>query len=60
MALYTQIPTDQEKLKRDILALEWLLKQEIPDKDRKIYQQTLDAYRDALKRGGLSLRKIDF
>lgn len=60
MALYTQIPTDQEKLKRDILALEWLLRQEIPDKDRLIYQQTLDVYRKALKRGGLSLRKIDF
>lgn len=60
MALYTQIPTDQEKLKRDILALEWLLKQEIQDKDCLIYQQTLDVYRKALKRGGLSLRKIDF
>lgn len=59
MALYTQIPTDQEKLKRNILALEWLLKQEIPDKDRKIYQQTLDAYREALKSSVLSLRKID-
>lgn len=60
MALYTQIPTDQEKLKRDILALEWILKQEIPDKDRLIYQRTLHAYQDALKRDDLSLRKTDF
>lgn len=60
MALYTQIPTDQVKLERAISALEWLLKQDIPDKDRKIYQHTLHAYRDALKRDDLSLRKIDF
>lgn len=59
MSLYAQIPTDQEKLKRDIFALEWLLKQDIPDKDRKIHQQALDAYREALKSSVLSLHKID-
>lgn len=59
MALYAQIPTDQEKLKRDIFTLEWLLKQDIPDKDRKIHQQTLDAYREALKSSVLLLCKID-
>lgn len=59
MALYTQIPTNQEKLERAISALEWQLSQDIPQKDRKIFRQTLNAYREALKSNDLLPRKID-
>ncbi|MDO4284092.1 MAG: hypothetical protein Q4C60_02040 [Eubacteriales bacterium] len=47
MGLYAEIPGDQEKRKRVIEALEWQLKQEIPAKDREIFQQILKAYRAA-------------
>ena len=48
MALYVQIPKDTEKINQSIIALEWQLKQDIPEKDRKIFQQTLEAYKCAL------------
>lgn len=59
MSLYAQIPTDQEKLERDIFTLEWQLSQDIPEKDREIFRQTLSAYRKALKKGDSSPRGID-
>ena len=48
MALYAQIPKDPEKLRRGIAALEWQLNQDIPEKDREIFRQTLEAYKCAL------------
>ena len=48
MALYTQIPKDTKKIKQGIVALEWQLKQEIPEKDREIFRQALEAYKCAL------------
>ena len=48
MALYAQIPKDTEKINQSIIALEWQLKQDIPEKDREIFRQTLEAYKAAL------------
>ena len=48
MALYAQIPKDKKKIKQGIVALEWQLNQDIPDKDRRIFAQTLEAYKAAL------------
>ena len=48
MALYAQIPTDKDKIRQGIAALEWQLKQDIPEKDREIFRQTLEAYKAAL------------
>ena len=48
MSLYAQIPTDKIKIKQGIAALEWQLSQDIPEKDREIFQQTLEAYKCAL------------
>lgn len=48
MSLYAQIPTDKIKIKKGIDALEWQLSQDIPDKDRQIFSQTLEAYKAAL------------
>ena len=48
MALYAQIPKNSEKIKQGIIALEWRLSQEIPEKDREIFRQTLEAYKRAL------------
>ena len=47
MALYAQIPKSPEKIKQGIIALEWQLKQEIPEKDRETSRQTLEAYKCA-------------
>lgn len=47
MALYAQIPKNKEKIKQDIVALEWQLKQDISEKDREIFRQTLEAYKCA-------------
>ena len=48
MALYAQIPKSPEKIKQGIAALEWQLNQDIPEKDREIFRQTLEAYKAAL------------
>lgn len=48
MSLYAQIPTDKDKIRQSIAALEWQLSQDIPDKDRQIFAQTLEAYKAAL------------
>ena len=48
MALYARIPKNKEKIKQGIVALEWQLKQEIPEKDREIFRQTLEVYKCAL------------
>ena len=48
MSLYAQIPTDKGKIKQGIAALEWQLSQDIPDKDRQVFAQTLEAYKSAL------------
>ena len=45
MSLYAQIPTDKGKIRQGIAALEWQLSQDIPDKDRRIFAQTLEAYK---------------
>lgn len=48
MALYAQILKNKEKIKQGIVAPEWQLNQDIPEKDREIFRQTLDAYKCAL------------
>ena len=48
MALYAQIPKDTEKINQSIIVLEWQLSQDISEKDREIFRQTLDAYKCAL------------
>lgn len=48
MSLYAQIPTDKDKIRQGIAALEWQLKQDITEKDREIFRQTLEAYKCAL------------
>ena len=48
MALYAQIPKSPEKIKQGIVVLEWQLNQDIPEKDREIFRQTLEAYKAAL------------
>ena len=48
MALYAQIPKNKEKIRQGIVALEWQLKQEIPEKDREIFRQTLEVYKATL------------
>ena len=47
MALYAQIPKNNEKIKQGIVALEWQLKQDISEKDREIFRQTLETYKCA-------------
>lgn len=41
----TVVPDDIKRINRAIEALEWQLKQVIPQKDRDIMSETLDAYR---------------
>ena len=48
MALYAQIPKNKEKIKQGIVALEWQLSQDIPEKDREIFRQTLEVYKATL------------
>ena len=48
MELYAQIPKDTEKINQSIIVLEWQLNQDIPEKDREILRQTLEAYKCAL------------
>ena len=48
MALYAQIPKSPEKIKQGIIALEWQLKQDISEKDREIFRQTLEVYKATL------------
>lgn len=48
MALYAQIPKSPEKIKQGIIALEWQLNQDIPEKDREIFRQTLEVYKATL------------
>ena len=48
MALYAQIPKNKEKIRQGIVALEWQLNQDIPEKDREIFRQTLEVYKATL------------
>ena len=48
MSLYAQIPTDKGKIRQGIAALEWQLSQDIPEKDREIFRQTLEVYKATL------------
>ena len=47
--LQVEIPTDQEKLKQQILAIEYQLLQDDNDKDREIHQQVLHELRKNLR-----------
>ena len=58
MALYIQIPKDTKKIKQGIVALEWQLKQDISEKDREIFRQTLEAYKCALSGSQDTKKKI--
>ena len=58
MALYIQIPKDPEKIRQGITALQWQLKQDIPEKDREIFRQTLEAYKCALSGSQDTKKKI--
>ena len=48
MALYAQIPKDTEKINQSIIVLEWQLSQDISEKDREIFRQTLGVYKATL------------
>ena len=48
MALYAQISKNKEKIRQGIVALEWQLKQDITEKDREIFRQTLGVYKATL------------
>ena len=48
MALYAQISKNKEKIRQGIVALEWQLKQDITEKDREIFRQTLEVYKATL------------
>ena len=58
MALYAQIPKDPEKIRQGITALQWQLKQDIPEKGREIFRQTLEAYKCALSRSQNTQKEI--
>ena len=58
MALYAQIPKDTQKIKQGIVVLEWQLNQDIPEKDREIFRQTLEAYKCALSGSQDTKKKI--
>ena len=58
MALYAQIPKNREKIRKGISALEWQLKQDIPEKDREIFRQTLEAYKCTLSGSQDTKKKI--
>ena len=49
MALYVEIPKDEEKLRQAIKALEWQLTQETDAKSKGIHRKTLSIYKNALK-----------
>lgn len=44
------IPNNQEKIKQQIEALEWQIKQDTDEKSRKIHEEALEALGNALKR----------
>ena len=48
MALYAQIQKNGEKIKQGIVALEWQLSQDIPEKDREVFRQTLGVHKATL------------
>ena len=56
MALYAQIPKEPDKIRHGIIAIEWQLKQDISEKDREIFRQTLEAYKCALS-GSQNMQK---
>lgn len=49
MALYVEIPKNEEKLRQAIKALEWQLTQETDAKSEDIHRKTLSIYKNALK-----------
>ena len=58
MALYAQIPKDTQKIKQGIVALEWQISQDISEKDREIFRQTLEAYKCTLSGSQDTKKKI--
>lgn len=54
--LSVQIPDDRKQLEQSIESLKWLLNQDLSEKDRNIFAQTLEAYKRALE--GYADRKI--
>ena len=44
----TVVPNSAYRINRAIEALEWQLEQDIPQKDREILSETLDAYRSKI------------
>jgi hypothetical protein len=44
------IPSNQEKIKRQIEALEWQIIQDTDEKSRRIHEKALEALGNALKR----------
>ena len=58
MALYAQISKNKEKIRQGIVALEWQLKQDITEKGREIFRQTLEAYKCALSGSQDTKKKI--
>lgn len=48
MSLEIKIDTDPKKLKEQIWALEWQIKQEISEKDKQIFSDSLIKLKNAL------------
>lgn len=44
------IPSNQEKIKRQIEALEWQITQDTDEKSKRIHQQALEALKNALEK----------
>lgn len=43
------VPDQKEKIEKQIYALEWQLKQEITEKDREIFNESLTILKEKLK-----------
>ena len=48
--LTLKLENDEEKVKKQIMALEWELKQDLPEKDRNIFEESLQALKEHLKK----------
>ena len=53
MGLYLKLSNDRKRVKKQIAALEWELQREdLPEKDRKIFEESLESLKAHLKKLG--------
>ena len=50
MGLTLKLENDEEKVRKQIVALEWELKQDLPEKDKNIFEESLQALKEHLKK----------